>query len=1418
MPALHAQQPPSFFNALPQVLNAAAEAGKKAIDSAVSASAALDPSGGSGERISAEGDPIAMSNGEFVFAEPLVNLGGPIPVAIHLSYGSQATEKRLPDGLPSKFTHTLRQTLLLTQPGGGLPDTIEVEFSAGRILKFTETGPGQWTVAAFERWQYQLREHGDFFFLHDPESDLFHLFRQDAAPPQFGVTRFFLAQIRDRSGNALTFTNPAEVAETGPVQVSDGRGRTLTLTYAPVGGVKHLASIADHTGRTWTLGYEENPADNPGLATLRSITDPLGGVTLFRYGGNHRVTAIRRPRGNTPYTQTYAPGGDPNLGVVATQTDARGQVFTLSQVEADRSLGDTEFVFENPDGTRRRFFHRKEGKQRSAEVDEEENVFTFHNPSDRQQLETIFDAGGNRLDLRYHAPSGHLLSVRDRSGRTTTFAYQATAVSVPNPDTAGSVTFDCHDLTQIAHGDGTTTRFTYTGSSGLPATITDRTGATTTFTYTPDGLPATVTNPTGGVETRTHHPSGRLASLTDSDTGVTTFTYDALHRLIRVTHPDATFREFTYDALDRTLTFIDERGIVLVKNAYDANGNLTSQTQAVGEPEQRTTAIAYDDLDFPVTLTDPAGHTVRFEYTYFNELSRVVLEDGSDQRYDYDARRRLARVTDEGGRVLALERDPTGMLLAATTPLGRRTAAGRDAAGRVTAATDPSGGHTAIARDADGRPTRLTDPLGRFAAFDRDAEGRPLARRQPVIGELRHARSALGLLTALRDARGHDWRLGRTAMGRLASHTDPLDRQWTFSRDARGRLETVVHPDGVTETRTHDPAGRVVRINWSDGLVHTFAYDALGQLVEAAASNGAAVAVTHDPRGLPLATTVNGFTVTAAYDARGRLASLDYGGLMTVTYAYDVHGKLASVSDSLTAAAMQWTYNADLQPVRLARSNGADTTFTHDAGGRLTRIDHGPRGSLDLAYDAAGEITASRETGMPLDRAAAVTAATAAFTHDAANQVAGFTYDARGRTTGDGRRAFAWDSAGHLVSVVQGATAIQFTYTPLGQPASRDDGATTTRFACSYALPNAPVLAELAGGAPVRFHVFHPDGRLAYQVEFAPAPVARFPHFDQIGNTLFRTGPGGVVTDAYACDRFGVLLAQTGASDQPHRFHGEHGVRSDPGSGLVQMGFRHYDPATARFLSRDPIFLRLLTASAADANPYHFVAANPVQNYDPTGLAKLSTERQRELLQEFKLKLFSAGIRGGFLSALLSLNNKDFGNRADTILGGDSGTLKMALNDFLAAQGLNREAFDPGLIDNFFGPDVERLQGGSLAHDTPLPSGVDASSEPRPVETTKVKVNKPVPGDERARRRAALRAAARELEASNNLVNGIDPLESRNVLNFRGARRDAVRRGEALQQLADGNDFEAARQLEESNNFVDEIDPLNNRDILNFRK
>jgi len=121
-------------------------------------------------------------------------------------------------------------------------------------------------------------------------------------------------------------------------------------------------------------------------------------------------------------------------------------------------------------------------------------------------------------------------------------------------------------------------------------------------------------------------------------------------------------------------------------------------------------------------------------------------------------------------------------------------------------------------------------------------------------------------------------------------------------------------------------------------------------------------------------------------------------------------------------------------------------------------------------------------------------------------------------------------------------------------------------------------------------------------------------HHDQQGSTRLLTGEKGEAVGSYTFDAYGNQTGHTGTATTPLGYDGQY-TSSD--TGLIYLRNRVYDPATAQFLTRDPLSGSSSTLAQATADqyvaaamrsasgrsgPYVYGSDDPLNDYDPTGL------------------------------------------------------------------------------------------------------------------------------------------------------------------------------------------------------------------------
>jgi YD repeat-containing protein len=290
-----------------------------------------------------------------------------------------------------------------------------------------------------------------------------------------------------------------------------------------------------------------------------------------------------------------------------------------------------------------------------------------------------------------------------------------------------------------------------------------------------------------------------------------------------------------------------------------------------------------------------------------------------------------------------------------------------------------------------------------------------------------------------------------------------------------------------TTTITRSPAGLAKQVSRNGDLLATFTHDTAGRTLTC--SNAACtVSVTRDTRGnvQVCGTTqhfrVGGlppkiFTTTHQYDPLGRLVSSTDSSGNTVTQSYDSLGRLHTMVTALactircdydgssTAGAYSSRVTGDLDgdgaPDIVVSSlhrcgewksstdpKGFVTTGTHDALGRLSRVDH-PDGTYetfsynsrglhhqgrlldgttcDIEYDLNGRAVSVSLSGSPAGVAPVPPTVCA--------------YDGLGRpvslTQGTSQLAFTWDSLGACVGETQGDITVSSSYSHRGRTSLR---------------------------------------------------------------------------------------------------------------------------------------------------------------------------------------------------------------------------------------------------------------------------------------------------------------------------------------------------------------------------------------------
>jgi len=1090
-----------------------------------------------GTQTAKAGDPVNTSNGEYYADEGAdLNLGGPMPLTFSRYVASGlSTDNLVQASLGTNRSHNFASRIITPFPS--VTTVKRVVLPSGRTLQFDKVGT-KWVLKSPLDVPFQLIETGGNFLLGHPET------RQIWTYDNTGK----LTKIENGRGGVHTLTYTGANL-TG---VSDGLGRSLTLTYTS----GRITKVADHAGREVNYTYTSG--------VLTAVQDYGGGTTNYANDASGRPLSVTYPRGNTPFVQSYNAGGK-----VTSQTMA-GHASTLTY-----NAGNT--VFTDPAGNTLTDFY--DNGRLTSHVDQNGKAITMTYDSAGRRT-SVTNRQGSKTSFTYHALSGQMASAVNPEGRSTLFAYTARTLS-------GLVFYD---LTKITYPDGASRAFKFDAKGNLTQ-ITDENGKVWKYTFNVNGQVVTATNPLGAVATYQYDAMGDCISVQQPDEGATQFGYDLPRkRLNLITRPGGATVTFTYDSSDRVTAVTDERGKVR-SYTYDANGNVTKIT----DPDAEQTNITYDVMDRVLTVTDRLGQTTNYAYNSIGRLASVQDRNGNTFAATYNDRQLVESLTDPGGQVWEFDHDEEGRVVGTYEPALPGPVNGtarRNRLGRLTESTDADGGTARIIRDAMQRVTASVDAMGRQTLFGYDKMGRLINVTEQGTATAKYERDALGNVIKITDPNGGVWATTRLKSGYVSKNTDPLGKSTTYTYTNRGRLSGAIFPDSSTTALSYDAAGNLTQQQFSNtqgpNLNLLYAYDNQNRMTSA---NG--ISFEYDSEGRVINCPQGGMDFEATYDAGGRLTSVEYrNGAFTVTYSYDSRSRLVQVTDNVGNVDVDFSYSNQGHLTGITRTPGIDATFTHSPAGRVTRIQEG--GVLDLIYshNTAGDVTTVDYTAPQVP---AVTAATQTFKYGKAGEIttAGYVYDALGRMTASPGRTYAWNGVSNLVSY----SGVDLAYNGLGHLISRTAGGLTTQFQRHYAMPGAPIVfADAPGVSPDVAYVCTPGGKLLYSVDMT-TQEASFYHFDRMGSTLAITNEAGTVINAYAYGPYGELLGSMAGPAQPFTFLGRHGVRTEVD--LYQMGARYYDPATARFISRDPLPPRL--EDPESLSRYAYASASPLRYIDPSG-------------------------------------------------------------------------------------------------------------------------------------------------------------------------------------------------------------------------
>jgi RHS repeat-associated protein len=446
-----------------------------------------------------------------------------------------------------------------------------------------------------------------------------------------------------------------------------------------------------------------------------------------------------------------------------------------------------------------------------------------------------------------------------------------------------------------------------------------------------------VTDPLGNLTQYAYDANGNLTSVTDANNHTTTYAYDAANRKISRTLP-----------LGMTETFVN-----------DATSNVTSHTDFRGKTATYTFDRRYPSGRMTSKVPDPSLGEPTVTYAYNPTSTRSSMTDASgNTTYAYDTRNRLhTKATPEGTLTYTYDASGNVASIDSSNTNGTSVAYAWDAANQLVSVTDNRlGGMTTAAYTATGRPASLAQPNGVGVSYAYDSLDRVMSMAwkktsAPPFASWAYTYSQRGQRLTSTEVTGRAAAYGYDAASRLTSETitngpSGNDGALTYVLDSVGnrRSRASTLPGLGAQSFSYDPNdeltsdGYDLNGNTTSSGGHIYAYDFENRLV-----------------------SKDGDAVTLVYDGDGNRIEKAVGGASTQYLVDDLNptGYL-QVLDEISSGAVQarYTYGNTLVSQTQNVSNAPVSSFYgYDAHGNIAFLADLAGGVADTySYDAWGNL------------------------------------------------------------------------------------------------------------------------------------------------------------------------------------------------------------------------------------------------------------------------------------------------------------------------------------------------------------------------------------------------------------------------------------------------------------------------------
>src|ERR1700722_719662 len=721
-------------------------------------------------------------------------------------------------------------------------------------------------------------------------------------------------------------------------------------------------------------------------------------------------------------------------------------------------------------------------------------------------------------------------------------------------------------------------------------------------------------------ESFTYNSSYEMTSRTDGDAHKTEYGYDAGGDLTSEKDPDGDTTEWEYNSAHDVIGMkLPDGEKTTIERDSDGNAIKVSRP-APGETTQATKYKYKSDGELE-SMSNPLEHTWKYEYDGYGDRTSETDPEGNKRTWEYKEDSQEAPGVSPRGNAAGAE------------PSKFTTKIERDAQGRPAKITDPLGHTTKYTYNVDGNTETITDGNSHKTTYNYDADGLQIKVKEANGDVTETEYDVPGNVVKQIDGNEHTWTYVRNILEQVTESVDPLGHKTLAEYDAAGNLTKLTDPAKRTTTYTYDPADRLTEVSYSSGKpatikyeydkdgyrtkmtdgtgTSTYTYDQLDRMTESESGHKVVVKYKYDLANDQTEITYpNGKAVTHAFDKDDRLEKVTDWSSNSTKFTYNPDSQLtATVFPSASKDEDTYAYNEADQLTEIKMKKGTETlaslSYTRDNDGQVkSTTAKGLPGTetIEDTYDESNRLTKAGSTEFKYDAANnPITDGTSTNTFNEADELtkgtgASYSYTEVGQRTkttptSGPATTYGYDQAGDLTSVErpkEGSIAEikdAYAYDGDGLRASETSAGATKYVTWQAAGVELPlILSNESGNA-----IYGPEGVPIEQI--SSGGTITYLHHDQQGSTRLMTGTSGTVTGKCSYSAYGTATCE-GSTTSPFGYDGQF-TNSD--TGLIYMRARLYGPATAQFLTVDPL-------EALSGEPYSYTADNPGNYSDPSGL------------------------------------------------------------------------------------------------------------------------------------------------------------------------------------------------------------------------